>query len=158
MKRIVPYLFNALLLFLGILLPYRFNDSVRFFFFHDVTSFFLISFLGSLIFFTVFDNHYLSVILSQIAFYLTVLLFFSSLLYSDIWTEKELIHLFDLFDNFSISVYDKNAVDYSLIRPHFNYPIGILILTVANVIVQSFSYVFSTLLRRLFKKKRTDQP
>ncbi len=126
------------MLLFGILLPFYMNDIILFFYYHEQLSFLIISFFLSFIIFIIFKTRYIDVVLSQLFLFTIIFLFYNLLLYSDIWSQDFATLIIGLFCRFNI-VYKYNNCQ-ALFMPHYNYPVGILILTIKNATVQSVSY------------------
>lgn len=95
----------------------------------------------------IFKTKYIDVILSQLLFFVIVFWFYNTILYSDVWSENFATEIYGLFCSFNIV--DKKTNSQTLFSPHYNYPVGILILTVKNAVVQSVSYYIIKKIRDL---------
>lgn len=129
MKKYLPYILNLSVVFLGIVFPYLAFNENSIYDNHEIIIFILISFALTItlnIFSKIHLRHW---ICSSVIFYITVLLVF---LLGDQWG----LNTKSIFAPFQIQYCSGKHHDPLPRILKFNYPIGILILTILNLLIQ----------------------
>lgn len=140
MKKYIPYIANLLIAFIGIILTYYLFNNTNIYEDHEIIVFLIISFVFVFALDIIYDTPLKHWLLSLPIFYLTVLVLF---LIGEQWG----LNTANIFTPFQIKHHSINHQDSLPHLLEFNYPTGILLLTILNLIVQFAAAKFSKLMK-----------
>lgn len=140
MKKYLPYFFNLTIVFIGIIFPYFLFNNSSIYENHEIIIFLLISFAFTIILNIFNEIQIRHWVCSSLIFYLTVLLIF---LLGDQWG----LDTRSIFTPFQIQHHSGKHFDPLPRLLEFNYPIGILVLSLLNLFSQLIASKIADLIK-----------